>query len=179
MSRALVSLVVSLLYAASIGCGDGSTAPVEAQDTSAEDAAAETGPDAPAEVELDALEDGPVETATDATADALLDSTIDSGAFDTDKPDDGTSGFACGTEVCGKKFQICQRAASPASCPADETGPCPAGCPGCAELPYACAKLPGTCFSFPSCGCMLTVLCGSSTKGTCTEVDGAYTVACP
>ncbi|MBL8720278.1 MAG: hypothetical protein JNL79_30110 [Myxococcales bacterium] len=177
MSRTLVSLVGSLLAGALVGCGDGSTAPVEASDASVEETGAEVEPDAA--IEAEAGDDAVVETALDSASDASAEATIDTAIVDTDRPDDGSGSFVCGTEVCGKKFQICQRAATPASCPADEAGPCPAGCPGCAALPYACAKLPGTCFTFPSCGCMLTVLCGSSTKGTCTEVDGAYTVACP
>ncbi|MBK7398628.1 MAG: hypothetical protein IPJ34_20600 [Myxococcales bacterium] len=178
MSRTLVSLVGSLLACALVGCGDGSTAaPVEA-DSSVEETAAEVEPDVA--IEAEAGDDAVAETTPGGeTGDSAADATVDTAVVDTDKPDDGSGSFVCGTEVCGKKFQICQRAATPASCPTDEAGPCPVGCPGCAELPYNCAKLPGTCFSFPSCGCMLTVLCGSSTKGTCTEVDGAYTVACP
>lgn len=177
MSRTLVSLAFgALLSCALVGCGDGSTAPVEG-DASVEETAAEVEPDVA--IEADGSEDVVAETALDSASDSSAEATIDTAIVDTDRPDDGSGSFVCGTEVCGKKFQICQRAATPASCPADEAGPCPAGCPGCADLPYGCAKLPGTCFSFPSCGCMLTVLCGSSTKGTCTEVDGAYTVACP
>ncbi|MGZ3424391.1 MAG: hypothetical protein ACXVEF_29785 [Polyangiales bacterium] len=174
----LVVLVVlgSIVWS---GCGTDTVQEVDF------DAAAEVA-DEDAVVTGDGGDDATSDSSADETSDgSLSDGAGDTTVADSGKPDSTPSDvapgdssstmFACGTETCSSKFQFCHKDTSPGTCPAPDSGLCPAGCPGCAALGLHCQALPSKCFAAPSCMCLVGEVCGFS--GSCDEMGG-FTVGC-